>query len=156
MKTFQLLVTAPFFPYFRQSIHKWSNDKKITFFSLLLGIGNPFCSQGQIKLEQRSLLNGKIELLVPDYFKPMTATVMAEKYPNPGQKPDLVLTDENAEVNIVITHTHQPIQKEQIGQYKDFMISSLKKLHPDAEWQDNGVKIINGKKLATLNLYLPR
>jgi len=121
--------------------------KKIIAPSLFILLLLPFFSQAQIKLEPRSLLNGKIELLVPDYFKPMTPEIMAVKYPNPGQQPNLVLTDENAEVNLVISLTPQPIKPEQMGQYKDFMISSLKRSHPDAEWQDNGVKTINGKKV---------
>jgi hypothetical protein len=122
-------------------IQKFASASLILFFLL------PIISKAQIKLEKRSLLNDKIELMVPDYFKPMTADVIAQKYPNPGQQPSLVLTDENAEVNIVVSATQQPIQSSQMAQYKDFMIGSLKKSHPDAQWLDNGVKTVNGKNV---------
>jgi hypothetical protein len=107
----------------------------------------PFFSYAQIKLEKRRFLNDKVELLVPDYFKPMTAYAITQKYPNSGQIPNLVLTDEQNEVNIIMALTPQPIASSQIGQYKDFMISSLKKTHADAKWLDNGVKTINGKNI---------
>jgi hypothetical protein len=137
---------------FYQSTQNHPMIKKTIAPALFILLLLPFFSQAQIKLERRSLLNGKIELLVPDYFKPMTAEMMSIKYPNPGQQPNLVLTDENAEVNLVITLTHQPIGPGQMGQYKDFMISSLKRLHPDAEWLDNGVKTINGKQAGYFKL----
>ena len=116
----------------------------LTLFTLLL---LPFLSQAQIKLEPRSLLNGKVEILVPDYFKQMSAEMMAVKYPNTTQHPDAVLTDANAEVNLVISQTGQPVTADQIGQYKDFMITTMKHARPDAVWLDNGVKIINGQKV---------
>ena len=126
--------------------------KKLTIQSLFLLFLLPFFAKAQIKLEPRSLLNNKIELLVPDYFKPMSADMMAEKYPNASQQPNLVLTDANGEVNIVISQTPQPIGPEQMGQYKDFMIGSLKRSHPDAQWLDSGVKTVNGKKVGYFKL----
>jgi hypothetical protein len=121
--------------------------KKITVCTLLWLLFLTLFCEAQIKLETRSLLNNKVEILAPDYFKPMTADMMALKYPNTAQQPDLLLTDENAEVNLLITLTKQPIQASQMGQYKDFMIGSLKKTHPDAQFMDSGVKIINGKSV---------
>ncbi|MEO6632925.1 MAG: hypothetical protein ABIN13_14415, partial [Mucilaginibacter sp.] len=63
------------------------------------------------------------------------------------QRPSLVLTDENAEVNIVISLIPQPITPGQIGAFKDFQMSSLKKMRPDAKWLEDGVKTINGKSV---------
>ena len=125
---------------------------KLSVFKIILFILLPVCSFAQIKLETRSLLDNKIELLVPTYFKPMSEAMMDQKYPNPAQQPDLVLTDENAEVNIVVSRTPQPLQASQMGQYKDFMISSLKRSHPDAQWMDSGVKTINGKQVGYFKL----
>lgn len=121
--------------------------KKIIAPALFILLLLPFFSQAQIKLVRRSLLNGKVEILVPDYFKQMSAEMIAVKYPNAGQHPDAVFTDANAEVNLVVSQTGQPIQPNQIGQYKDFMISTLKHARPDAIWLDNGVKTINGKQI---------
>ncbi|HWZ04513.1 MAG TPA: hypothetical protein VNX40_12940 [Mucilaginibacter sp.] len=121
--------------------------KKILAPSLLILFLLPCFGRAQIKLVRRSLLNGKVEILVPDYFKQMSADMIAVKYPNAGQHPDAVFTDANAEVNLVISQTGQPIQPDQIGQYKDFMIATLKHARPDAVWLDNGIKTINGKQV---------
>jgi hypothetical protein len=112
------------------------------FLSLL-----PLLSPAQIKLEKQSLLDNKIELLVPVYFKPMEAEMLNYKYPNRNQQPQLVLTDKQAEVNIIVSIINQPLQANQIATFKDFQISGLKKTHPDAKWLDNGVRDINGKNV---------
>ncbi|WP_426671632.1 hypothetical protein ACPPVU_10375 [Mucilaginibacter sp. McL0603] len=116
-------------------------------FNSFLLILLPVCSFGQGNLETRKLFDGKVELMVPAEFKPMTVEVMDQKYPNSGQQPDVVLTDDNAEVNIVASRTKQLLQASQMEAYKDFMIASLKKSHPDAQWLDSGVKTINGKRV---------
>jgi hypothetical protein len=118
---------------------------RLLLFNFFLLIFLPVCGFSQVKLETRNLFDGKVELMVPAEFKPMTVEVTGQKYPNPDQQPDVVLTDDNAEVNIVISRTKQLLQASQMEQYKDFMMASLKKSHPDAQWLDNGVKTINGK-----------
>jgi hypothetical protein len=116
---------------------------KIIFFAFII----PFAVSAQVKLEKKTFLDNKIELMVPADFKPMTEEMLNVKYPNTRQRPSLVLTDENAEVNIVISAIAQPITPEQIGAFKDFQISSLKKMRPDAKWLEDGVKTINGKSV---------
>jgi hypothetical protein len=114
-------------------------------FNSFLLILLPVCGFGQANLETRKLFEGKVELMVPAEFKPVTVEMMDKKYP--GKQPDLVLSDDNAEVNIVASRTNQLLQSSQMEAYKDFMIASLKKSHPDAQWLDNGVKTINGKRV---------
>ncbi|MCR8561842.1 hypothetical protein KXD93_29575 [Mucilaginibacter sp. BJC16-A38] len=121
--------------------------KSTLFKSLLLILFIPVCLKAQIKLEKKGFLDNKIELSVPADFKPMSAEMLDKKYPNRNQKPNLVLTDEDAEVNIVISLIPQPIKPEQIGAFKDFQINSLKKMHPDAKWMNDGVRAINGKNV---------
>lgn len=121
--------------------------KTIIFRSLLLMLFIPVGSFAQIKLERKSFIDNKIELLVPADFKPMSAEMLGQKYPNRNQQPNVVLTDENGEVNLVISLVNQPLDDSQIDAFKDFQISALKRAHPDAEWLDNGVKSINGKNI---------
>jgi hypothetical protein len=117
------------------------------FRSLILMLLTPSCVFAQIKLEKKDFIGNKIELLVPADFKSMSAEALGKKYPNRNHTPDVVLTDENGEVNIVMSLINQPLQDSLVGAYKDFQISSLKKLHPDAKWFDEGVKPINGKSV---------
>jgi len=107
----------------------------------------PFSVIAQVKLEKKTFLNNRLELMVPADFKPMSEEMLNVKYPNTRQKPDLVLTDENGEVNIVISRPPQPMKSEQVGTFKDFQMNSLKKARPDAKWLKDGVRTINGKNV---------
>lgn len=118
-----------------------------TLITILVTLVTPACLKAQVKLERRSFLDGKMELLVPVNFKPMTAAMMNFKYPNANQKPNIVLTDEYAEVNIVISFLSQSLKSSQIDEFKNFQISMLKKLRPDAKWLEDGTKVVNGKKI---------
>ncbi|BAU52839.1 DcrB-related protein [Mucilaginibacter gotjawali] len=121
--------------------------KKIITSSLFILLLLPFFGQAQIKLVRRSLLNGKVELSVPANFKQMPAQALAAKYAHEGQQPAAVFNDTKGEVNLVISQTGQTMTPDQIGQYKDFMINTLKHARPDAVWLDSGVKTINGKQV---------
>jgi len=115
----------------------------LRLFALLL---LPFCVAAQVKLEKRSLLDGRVELLVPTYFKIMTPEMLSKKYPSQN-KPDLVLTDDDGTVNIVVSLLKQHVQESQIGDFKDFQLNSLKKMRPDSKFLEDGVKTTNGKSI---------
>ncbi len=116
-------------------------------YSFLIILVLPNAVNAQIKLEKRSFLDNKIELLVPADFKPMTAEMMDIKYPNRKPQPNVILTDEDATVNIVISYIPQALRADQIAAFKDFQINSLKKARSDAKWLEEGIKNINGKKI---------
>ena len=126
--------------------------KKIIAPALFVLLLLPYFSQSQIKLVRRSLLNGKVELSVPANFKQMSTQALAAKYAHQGQQPAAVFNDAKADVNLVISQTGQTMTPDQIGQYKDFMINTLKHARPDAAWLDNGVKTINGKQVGYFKL----
>ncbi|MGZ3751038.1 MAG: hypothetical protein ACXVAU_07175, partial [Mucilaginibacter sp.] len=107
----------------------------------------PFLGFSQINLEQQRFLNNRVELLVPIGFIHMSAGDRDIKYPNQSQQPDVILTDQNGDVNILIVMLSQTIHPSQIAAYKDFQIATLKKSHPNSQWLDNGVRTINGKSV---------
>ena len=126
--------------------------RKLAVYTSLVLFIIPFCSAAQIKLEKRSFLDNRVELLVPAGLKPMSADLVNYKYPNRTQQPNVVLTDQNNEVNIVISLINEPLQESQILAFKEFQIDILKKVHPNAVWLDNGVKPVNGKSVGYFKL----
>lgn len=68
------------------------------------------------------------------------------KYHN-QPRPELVLTDENGEINLLVDLTHQPAAESQIAAYKDFRISNLKKTRTDIKILGDGIKSVNGKNI---------
>jgi len=115
--------------------------------TLLLFLIAPFFVCAQVKLEKKTFLDNKIELMVPSHFKPMSEQMMNAKYPNQAQRPSVILTDDAGEVNLVISQIPQPLKPEQVGAFKDYQVAALKRIHPGAKWGESGVKAINGKQV---------
>lgn len=118
-----------------------------TLYTIFFALMVPIAVKAQIKLEKKSFVDNKVELLVPADFKPMTAEMMNLKYPNRNPQPNAILTDEDGTVNVVISYVPQAIRADQIAEFKNYQISTLKKARPDAKWLEEGVKTINGKKV---------
>ena len=107
----------------------------------------PVLSFGQPKLDRTiSLLGNKVEIRVPNELSKMTDEMWTLKY-HTMPRPELVLTDENAEINLLVDLTQQPLTDNQLTAYKNFRISNLKKTRTDIQVLSDGVKTVNGKKI---------
>lgn len=105
-----------------------------------------------IELENRSLLNDKIQILVPKDFMQMSQKLLDLKYPKTQNRPTFVLTNEDATVNIAFNHLPNPANQNVIESYKDNIKSSFQKSFPGAVWKGDGVMTINGKKVGYLKV----
>ncbi|MGC4104382.1 hypothetical protein [Ferruginibacter sp.] len=107
----------------------------------------PILSFGQIKLDKTiALFDNKVELLAPRELSNMSDEKWTLKYHN-TPKPELALTDENLEINLLVNLTQQPATESQIAAYKDFRIANLKKTRTDIKILGDGVKTVNGKSI---------
>jgi hypothetical protein len=113
------------------------------YFVLLL---LPVFSFAQSKLDTVSLLNGKVKILAPKELSPMTEEMWKAKYQNRA-KPDMVLTDQDGEINLIASLTQQPATENQVAEFKDLQVQQLKAQRPDFVLLGDGVKSINGKKI---------
>ena len=103
------------------------------------------------ELEKRSLLDNKIEILVPKGFAEMSQDLINLKYPGKN-RPRLILTDQPGTTNIAFTLTESPADSSLIDEYLEMVVKSYKKSFPDAEWKRVGVELINGRKVGCLRL----
>lgn len=126
---------------------------KISLLGLVL-LFLSYSADAQIKLAKQSFLKGKLELLIPADFKPMSQEMINAKYPNRTQQPDAVLTDADGTVNVIISYLPQHIEATQMTQFKDFQLNNLKKSRPDGEWQGDGVKKVNGKNVGYIKFMI--
>ncbi len=107
----------------------------------------PIFTFGQIKLDKKiSLLDNKVEILAPKELSKMSDEMWTLKY-HTLPRPELVLTDENGEINLLVDLTQQPAAENQIAAYKDFRISNLKKNRTDIKILSDGIKTVDGKKI---------
>jgi hypothetical protein len=117
-------------------------------FRLLIALFLPVFSFAQNDLEEKSLLDHKISLLVPQSFHVMTPAEYAIKYPNPKRKASLILTNKDLTVNLVVDYLQQyGLADEQVEPFKDMQLAAIQKSHPESAVIDNGMKTIAHKKI---------
>lgn len=114
---------------------------------LLIAILFPLFSFSQIKVDQKmSILNGKVEFLVPKELSKITDEIWKIKYGN-AKQPVLALSDKDGEANLIGQMTNQDWEEANLDEYKNFRIENLKKTRPNLKVLEEGNKEINGKKV---------
>ncbi len=121
---------------------------KTIFLILIFTISNT------IDLEIKSLLNDKVELKIPKRFDIMSEKMAKMKYPS-ERRPTIVYTNESGGINVGLNLTKSKASQENISSFKDMMLKTFKNAYPSAEWIDNGVKEINGRKVGYLEMVTP-
>ena len=107
----------------------------------------PIVGFGQIKLDNKlSLLDNKVEISLPKELSKMSDTMWSYKY-HRLPRPALVMTDENGEINLLLNLTNQAATESQLSEYADLRVANLKKTRTDIKILDQGVKVVNGKKV---------
>jgi hypothetical protein len=113
---------------------------------LLLLLLFPIVGFSQGKLKNIALFDGKIELMVPEHMAEMSDEMWALKYRS-RDRPAMVLTDDDGEVNLLASETAQSASENQMSAFVDFQMDQLKKQRPDLAMLDHGVRIVNGKNV---------
>jgi hypothetical protein len=107
-----------------------------------------------IELENKSLLNNKIELLIPKDFTIMGEEMLKLKYPS-ERRPTLVYTNDAGSINVGLNVTSSNANQSLIEKYKATFVETFKSIYPNATWKDNGISTINGRKVGYLELVTP-
>lgn len=118
---------------------------------MLLLLVFAWLSSPLIELEQRSLLQNKIEILVPKHFTEMSAKMRDLKYPGVN-RPQLILTDEGGAANIAFNLTQSRANAGLLHTYQQVFKSTFNAKFPTANWIAEEVTTINGKKVGILQV----
>ena len=105
-------------------------------------------------LQNTQLLGGKVSLLLPADFAPMTEEVMRRKYPS-SYRPGLVYTNAATTVNVALEHTVHKVQAGTLAAVYEAMRTAMKNMHPSAVWFRNQIRTINGREFFLLELRTP-
>ena len=70
---------------------------------------------GGIRLVPKQVLDGRVEMLVPAEFGPMSDEMIRVKYPSTG-RPNEILSDESGGVNLAFTYSPQKVTPETLPQ----------------------------------------
>lgn len=99
-----------------------------------------------IELEKTTLLDGKLEILMPKGWKPMSEEMVKIKYPG-ARPPKLVYSDNTGGISLALNHTESKATADNLEKYKEVLKGSLENAYPDATWEETGIKEVNGKKV---------
>ncbi|HLO38214.1 MAG TPA: hypothetical protein VK173_06990, partial [Lacibacter sp.] len=113
--------------------------------------GSGFVQAQKVDLETKSILNDKVEILIPKTFTLMDDATKKIKYPS-QRAPSIVYTNEEANVNVAFSETSSRASQEALPEYLTVFISSFKTAHPNAQWEGNGIVEINSRKVGYLEL----
>ena len=115
---------------------------------LIILLFSPVLIFGQTKLDQKiSLLDNKVELFAPNSLTKMSDEIWSLKYKK-RERPILVLSDDNGEVNLIADLTQQQSSASQLQEFNNQQIDMIKKRRPDVKFLSDGIKTIDGKKIA--------
>jgi len=109
---------------------------------------------GNIVLQPKAVIDGKLSLLVPDEFSEMDDETLKLKYPS-ERRPTLVYTNKSGSINVAINHTKDRMPQSDIGAFHKQLDGMFRNLYPSATWFNSGVIDINGRDWLTLNLRTP-
>lgn len=107
-----------------------------------------------IRLEPRTVVDGKVTLLVPSEFTEMDEEMLSAKYPA-ERRPTLVYTDETGGVNVAVNHTRDRMPSKELGRFHETMDEMFRNLYPSAEWFESDIEEINGREWFLLDLRTP-
>ncbi|MCA9006363.1 MAG: hypothetical protein KDA70_13920 [Planctomycetaceae bacterium] len=107
-----------------------------------------------IRLQPRTLLDGDLQLLIPEGFTLMSEKNIKLKYPS-ERRPTLVFSNVSGSVNVAINYTTNSMSQGRINRFHRDLEEMFQKQFPTATWYQSGVADINGRKWALLNLTTP-
>lgn len=113
-----------------------------------------FPAIGGVTLAERSLLDDRLTLLVPDSFTQMGGEMLRRKYPS-ERRPTLVLTNPEGSVNVAVNHTQDALQPSQIAEAHASLEQTFRRVYPSAQWNRSEVVSLGGREFFVLDLRTP-
>ena len=109
---------------------------------------------GGIVLQPKTVINGKLSLLISQRFSVMDDQALQLKYPS-ERRPTLVYANESGSINIAINHSRDRMPQTELGAFHKQMDGMFRKLYPSATWFNSGVIDVNGRQWINLDLRTP-
>ncbi len=105
----------------------------------------------QNNLRSKTILDGAIKILIPNDFVLMDGEMLNLKYPKIN-RPTLVYTDSNGEVNIAFNYTQESITNADIPKIKTSILNQMKQVS-SINLIDSELKNINNKEFFIIKFY---
>ncbi len=118
---------------------------------IVLTFGQLYNANGQDSLITKTFLAGQIQLSIPKSFKQLDDKSISEKFPNPNSRPSVFLIDNKELSSLKIIEMPQNVSDNEVGQYKSFHMTQMKK-ETNIKWLGDNYKKINGKNVGIIKV----
>ncbi len=119
-----------------------------------LFVGGTRPQAATIQLETRNLLDGKIQMLVPTHFEPMSEELIRVKYPM-ERRPTFVLSNERGTVNIAYDLKTNALSIEELDEAHRAFEKMFRNAYPSATWYRSERTILNGQECFIFEVLTP-
>lgn len=126
----------------------------IVFLALALTAASGVLHAEEVKLTPKELLGGRVSVLVPSTFQPMSQEMLLRKYSRPNP-PSLVYANEATTVSIAFDHTAQRLPAAQMRQGLEQMKAGMQQSLGSAQFFRSEITRINGREFALFDLRTP-
>ena len=106
------------------------------------------------ELTPRTLFDGKVMLLIPVGFEPMSEEMLAAKYPR-GEAPKLVFTNPDGSVNVAMRHTPMQVGPQDVALVHQFVEQTFQRQFPTSVWFGSTTGDRDGMPYFTLDFMTP-
>lgn len=111
-------------------------------------------AQDTIPLVERTALAGKVALLAPRSFGPMSAELLRVKYPT-QRPPTEALSNKDGSINIAFGHTPNAVSPAQIREVHPVLERQIRATYPSARWSRSEVVERGGRSYIVLDFWSP-
>jgi len=105
-------------------------------------------------LAKINALQGKVSILAPTGFGPMSQNLLEMKYPS-GGRPSDVLSDSTGGVTLAFNHTNNPMTPSQVKEAHGSISGMFHNTYPSAKWLRDEIVEQNGSVFMVLELITP-
>lgn len=99
-------------------------------------------------------LEGKVNMLLPKDFGPLSQELLDKKYPS-NQRPTEVVGNSDGSVNVAFNHTQTPVAMKELPVVLPIMEQNMEKASPGLSWERKELVEINGRSFILLEFVSP-
>ena len=107
-----------------------------------------------IEFEDFIMVDNKVAMMIPSDFEEMDEEYAKMKYPS-EQRPKTILTDDTKTINVLFNWINEEISNDETESFRDSMIDMFNRINPGIEVQSTGMKVVEGKNVAYMELVHP-
>lgn len=104
--------------------------------------------------EAKAVLSGKVQVLLPNSFYPMSSEMLATKYPA-GNRPTLVYTNDAGSINFAFNHTADQLTEESLPEFLSAFVQQFNSIFPQIQWYKEEITSVNGKDFIIMEFITP-